>query len=266
MMVNISGLIWLIKHFILYKKVQLEIKPHKVMQIRIKETKTYCYPSTMVAEGKLVLVECEPRHAFYWISGKIYPFTFNDQSLNPLTGKYYKPIIISETEKIENGDLILYKHPRQDNVLPSIYRVKDANYSTEPSHAVYFNTGYGIKEGCKKIVVLPEQFSPQQLQDIVDGKLKDGDKVLVECEEIEMDIHQIPSTAMNVRDSYQIKLNSQGHVILHTAEEKTYKESEIPFKQIGEVLKYLEDQCVYDKMAKWNDPYYKLKKWYNSVK
>lgn len=38
--------------------------------------------------------------------------------------------------------------------------------------------------GAFKILALPEHFSPRHLQAIVDGKLKDGDKVLLEVEEI----------------------------------------------------------------------------------
>jgi hypothetical protein len=34
----------------------------------------------------------------------------------------------------------------------------------------------------RKLLALPEHFSPKHIQSIVDGKMKDGDEVLVECE------------------------------------------------------------------------------------
>jgi len=72
---------------------------------------------------------------------------------------YYKPIIISETEKEKDGHALVY-----DAVSEQILR--------EPY----------IDSDCYKILALPEHFTNKQLQAIVDGKLKDGDKVIVEVE------------------------------------------------------------------------------------
>ncbi len=70
--------------------------------------------------------------------------------------------------------------------------------------------------GMFKILALPEHFSPEQLQMIVDGKLKNGDKVLIECD-----------YWPDIRDDkypgqYVIKLNSSNHITLHKVEEKMY--------------------------------------------
>jgi hypothetical protein len=90
------------------------------------------------------------------------------------------------------------------------------------------NNGHAL-DACK-ILALPEHFSPKHLQDIVDGKLKEG-KVLVECElhvfadlgaydcggDLTDDVHKIN----------RIKLNSSNHITLHKVEEKMYTGEEV---------------------------------------
>ncbi len=58
---------------------------------------------------------------------------------------------------------------------------------------------------CKKILALPEHFLSEQLQMIIDGKLKDGDRVLIEC--------------YGAPGSYGIE-RVNNHIILYPIEEK----------------------------------------------
>ena len=79
-----------------------------------------------------------------------------------------EPIIISETEKINESDWVydidnkfIFKQPLNDERSLSIVNNKNAGY--------------------RKVLATPENLFPKVLQMIVDGNLKDQDEVLVEC-------------------------------------------------------------------------------------
>jgi hypothetical protein len=120
------------------------------MQIKVKETKKHHlkYNPYLVdiAEGKLVLVECKPEEAMLYrlYSGKrILSYEFKN-GLPKSPGSYVKPIIISKTE-IEVDDSYLdsfgkIRIRQTDTVMISLDR---------------------------KILALPEHFSPNQLLMIV---------------------------------------------------------------------------------------------------
>lgn len=138
-----------------------------------------------------------------------------------LAGFYSKPILISETEKIEVGDWYLYN----GQISQRTRKNPDAEYPS--SHY-------------KKILALPEHFSPKHLQAIVDGKLKDDDEVYVEC----VDRHYCTNAVCchvghcyredrdytkceNTIKELHIKLNSSNHITLHKIEERTYTKEEL---------------------------------------
>ena len=97
-----------------------------------------------------------------------------------------------------------------------------------------------------------EHFSPQQLQDIVDGKLKE-DKINVECEKIYCDINSKKITNIRIDSptliheyekaelmasiiKYQIKLDP--HITIHPIEQpETYKLAEPYRDAFGNVVK-----------------------------
>lgn len=120
-----------------------------------------------------------------------------------------QPIIISETEKISddekiNGGIFYdshYKNIRNDYV--------------------------GLSN--HKILALPENFSEKQNQAIADGKLKDGDEVLIECEIAAYDSKRRKlSYAIGDGDFTEttIKLNKDGHIIIHKKPQFTEAEQE----------------------------------------
>jgi hypothetical protein len=62
-------------------------------------------------------------------------------------------IFVDENAEIKEGDYVWYHHPKQDFDMASIHKVINPNYSLhEPSHRVHFDTGFGVIEGCKKII------------------------------------------------------------------------------------------------------------------
>lgn len=100
-----------------------------------------------------------------------------------------KPIVISESEKIEVGDLFYDK-----------YHGTIHQYNGTQVIAEKYNF---------KILALTEHFSPQQLQMIVDGKLKEG-KCLLECEKY-IDPNKTPAQK-------RIQLNP--HITIYPVEEE----------------------------------------------
>lgn len=108
--------------------------------------------------------------------GKLIIVSLNGQIAN------LQPLIISETEEIEVGNKIFANNPGTQEL--GIFTAKSRNkrewYIEELSYSV---------SSCRKILALPEHFSPKQLQAIVDGKLRDGDEVFVECESIGPGFH-----------------------------------------------------------------------------
>lgn len=174
------------------------------MQIKVNNTRMQVYDKVNknfalevpVVEGKLVLIE--------------------DRLLSRLDAESpvggWKPIIISETEKIEVDDWFWHQDGYE--------QVKDIQGK--------FVNGF-ILEHCRKILALPEQFSPKHLQAIVDGKMKDGNKVLVECEDLcDYEGEELWENTPH----FIIKTNHLDHVTLHKVEEKMYTKEEI--KKIAE--------------------------------
>lgn len=136
-------------------------------QVKVKSVENYedKQGKHLVCKGKLVLIRTGLINAILQIPNNFEGFD------------YYKPIIISETEEIEVGDKFITE---QNHIF--ICTSKDDNCIK------FFKEGleddgyeYTTTNG-RKILVLPEQFSTKQLQAIVDGKMKDGDEVYVECE------------------------------------------------------------------------------------
>jgi hypothetical protein len=189
--------------------MQIKVKDTKMHAVRFTENRDSMYyqassKSVPVVEGKLVMV----------------PYNTD----KPLNKNYtlldcFKPIIISETEKIEVGDLIYHRTGKF--ILECIKR--DEVYIYHKS-LIDGTKGNNYEPYYHKALVSPEQFSSKHLQAIVDGKMKDGDKVLVECEKGEWVCydHCTPEEKCDKYQEQLIKLSSQGHVTLYRVEEKMY--------------------------------------------
>jgi D-lyxose ketol-isomerase len=140
----------------------------------------------LVVEGKLVLLRTDIVNAIIQIPNDYEGF------------EYYKPLIISETEKIDVGDW-------------AMENVEDMGMKYQSFQVTSKNLLYS-RSYCKKILALPEQLSHKHCQTIVDGKMKDGDKVLVECER---NYYQQGNDYKDTSNySFQIKLNQQRHIKL----------------------------------------------------
>jgi hypothetical protein len=127
----------------------------------------------------------------------------------PLIGTsnlFKQPIIISETEEVEVGDETL--------IDGKIYGIKEEDYH--------------YKMGMTKIFALPENFSPKHLQAIVDGKLKNGDEVLVEC------VAYPPKQMIGV-SLYAIKFDFNSHIKLFPVKKEETMENKL--EQLANLLR-----------------------------
>lgn len=109
-----------------------------------------------VIEAKLVLLRPEDRD--YMGKSPLKGFICIPGTQN----YWFKPVLISETEYCVGG---------QDKYLDNQNTICNLPYAST----------LATTETGKKILALPEHFSKEQLNMIVEGKLKDGDKVYVEC-------------------------------------------------------------------------------------
>jgi len=130
------------------------------MNIKVRKTKNL--DRRIVTRGKLVLIKCP-----------------DDKGIStfPKEDAWYKPIIISETEEIEIGDNY-YLDEKSSSHISKIFINNESNFKEELSKCnIYGN------DKVYKILALPEHFSPEILKMIVNGDLKDGQDLWIECEE-----------------------------------------------------------------------------------
>lgn len=98
-----------------------------------------------------------------------------------------------------------------------------------------------------KILAMPENISPKQLQAIADGKLKDGDEVLVGCgaKVTDDEYKYTPDELFEEKHiSYNVELDLKGYVTLHKAEDETWDDiytriNTIEFNSKIEVFNFL---------------------------
>ena len=186
------------------------IKVEHTREIKLSEYTPNLIGLQLITDAKLVLVE-EPnpnrKEHTLW-RNKNGQLLLTHSSSTDLVA--LKPILISETEKIEVGDWYYYPYKHQVNQCKGL----NGKALVDPS--------------CRKILALPEHFSPKHLQAIVDGKLKDGDKILVECEKPEYNEWRKEEVFV---DWFKIKLNP--HITIYHSttladvEEKMYTREEV---------------------------------------
>lgn len=136
----------------------------------------------IVAKGKLILIPVHDKKGLVTI-----PNNFGGWN-------HFNPIIISDKEIIEIGD-----------------------YAYEGWHKeLWLSNVKGNNINHCKVLALPENFSPKQIQAIIDGKLKEDDEVYVECAESPTGGNRIGYDEADMFD--YVKLNNQNQIILHKIE------------------------------------------------
>lgn len=167
----------------------------------------------LVTEAKLVLVECKPKEGLLYIpnwkheEGKLHLLTKN-VSLVDAVYKAFKPTLISRTERIMDGDWIL-----EYQFVGIPYQIIQVT-KNDLIRCLHNHKNHN----CFKILALPEHFSPEQLQMIVDGKLKDGMTVLLKCENKTIRYGSCTKGEGVTMDSLVIKLNP--HITIYNLENR----------------------------------------------
>lgn len=158
-------------------------------QITVSSTEEFKTQSTTVSvcEGKIVFIFADPTQEPKQLKDGFWEYTM-------------KPIIISETEERQEGD-VCYDVVYDRIVTADKITDKFVNITSKQEGLTHSNIS-----NLRKVLALPEHFTPEQLQDIVGGKYADGDSVMVECEEDE--------DRFSNRDDYVVK----SPLTLHKAE------------------------------------------------
>lgn len=154
----------------------LKLKQGTLVLVEIK--KAHCSPQKDGGETAPILLNC------LWFSdGKIKLRSSGTPYGMALAGYTpYQAIIVSDDEQIAHGDKFLVNNTEIWSAL---------DFEPMPHD--------------KKIIAIHDNFSHEQLQSIVDGKLKHGDDVYLECE-------------WKNNDFEIIKLDSDNHIIIdHTS-------------------------------------------------
>lgn len=177
---------------------------------------------TTVAEGKLICGSV----------GSLYKL----MDIEEIRGKM-RPIIISETENINVGDCAYSFHLNRIDKIENDSQLKQ----------ILFLEG-------KKVIALPENFSPETLKEINEDRLKDGDSVLVECEKHDEKNKQDKYTdgtyarSYSIIDLYRIKLDDKNHITVF--KKKTVEEKSLEaFSELLRTLPKEEIQKIIDEVA-----------------
>lgn len=179
--------------------------------IKVKNVKPYTLPDgreTFICEGKLALI----RIGVFGGSGFLV-----DNSHILINNTWYKPIIISESEEIEIKTKVWHN---ELNLIGEVVCFLETN-----SYSSYFAVtcgGENFPDGqrlagikLRRILAMPEHFSKEQLQMIVNGELKDGDKILLECGDEMIPMEDYKKYGEDCKNSFrEIKLDSNNHVVI----------------------------------------------------
>lgn len=161
----------------------------------------------IVTPAKLVLIEGEKYQSIVKTEEGLRLITKVSEVSNGLD--WVKPILISETEEIEEGDWFYTKW----------YRGEYGGYVFKEGEKVYAQQFLNPH----KILAFPKHFSDKHLQAIVDGKIEDGDGVLVKCEVLREPTDDGHAEKYKTQ---QIHLDQQSHITLFPAKQSLEEASE----------------------------------------
>lgn len=191
-------------------------------QPKVKNTQWYTdsQGEHIVHEGKLVLMK----------------YTLDKEVFVNIEGAYKYPIVVSETEEIEVGDKVLYANSTYDVIRIDEHNRPIVMLEDEEAQLAIWD----------KVLALPNQLSEKHLQAIVDGKMKDGDDVYVEC--------QVNTTF----DLDSIWLDKNNHITLFPAKQ-SLEEAAIEYSEHLRSMPEFKDvgsefiEMVYKEGAKWTE-------------
>lgn len=185
--------------------------------------------------GTLILIKVKPEDTINGLCQRkdtgvlmMYPVTEEDHK----QAQYLKAFIVCDDE-IKVGDKVLIPFAGKPRFLEFfVSSDNDLEIHKEGKHPNL------------KILVLPNQLSQEFLQAIVDGKVKDGDKIEVEIQDRLM----MMSAILLERDNWELKLRKDGTAIIHPYDESV-EEAFIRWK--GNRMGWIEPFDVWENAVKW---------------
>jgi hypothetical protein len=225
----------------------MQSKVSKTRMHEITINKTDGYPAERTGDTRSILVT----DGIFLLIPSVEPTKVILQAvskeLNRAIGNFFfNPIIISETEQIEVGDPWININ---DQTLGIHYSATE--------HDVQM-----IKQknatNCKKILALPENFTSKQIQAINDKRLRDGDKLLVECTHVQWATvkpetkwiyagHRLKVESVNV-ESNRFRVEDGRELRLSLVGTKFEKEHNYTYTLIYERDLILETECTVVKL------------------
>ena len=185
-------------------------------QVKVKQVQQYSdsQGDHTICEGKLLFIQYDYGTHPNKI-GEICNFggEYRIAGVSDVGYPVVRPIIISETEEIEAGEWIIFGENRLLLKVKSVEKHEDTITLINRDGELIIR----YLSSCRKVLALPKQFSPKHLQAIVDGKMKDGDKVLVNCVIKRKDGKNI----------YYISINQQNHITLFPAKQSLEEVADI---------------------------------------
>ncbi len=168
-------------------------------QVKVTKTDTHITPqgAHIVCEGMLLLIKSKSSEDI--MRSNVY--------INSIG---YTAIIVSNTEDINDEDVVLHK----GELL--IVKKNNGHYlSTYQCAKIEIRANL-----CNKVLVFPNNFSQKHLQAIIDGKIEDGDNVLIECESVEVNYVTDTWSSSGHYIGKQIKLDNKSHIKLFAAKKR----------------------------------------------
>ena len=193
-----------------------------MIQSKVKQTKQYSdnQGEHIVCEGRLILLESIEETNLGKYNNYIYLNKDLTQEAKEKWVTWFKPIVISKTEEVEEGDWVYhtsrmqifkihhFEHQMGKLIVPVDELLIELNLPNDEIKV--------LVSDCVKILSLPEHFSDKHLQAIVDGKIKDGDEVLIKCGLKGDKTFPEPNLSNSY---YAVHLDQQNHITLFPVEQ-----------------------------------------------
>ncbi len=191
----------------------------------IKVRNTEIINDTLVAKGKLILIECDYKEAnLFWCDTLGFSIYNSSMGKVKTIGKYLEPIIISEIEEIKSGDNIIV-----NEVINGTIKIYGSIKKAE--------SNFAISPYVQKILALPENFSEELLQEITEGKYKDNDEVFIQCDQKELGWSGIWENFINLYNNNHIIIVEEDKLITNF-KNMLSKYSE---EELEQIVKFWED-------------------------
>ena len=161
-----------------------------------------------VTETKLIQEEDFDNVGLVLLEGKVFFIESNMVGVGEMT--VVKPFVVTSPKGMLEGDGIVVEYTNGDEpngdfdygILTRIWDVEDGPYCSIDNKPIDL-AGEGHSSNLYKILAEPSDFPPNYIQMIVDGILRDGDSVSIQCRSITRDeLKEVTFNRLDIKDNY----------------------------------------------------------------